>query len=206
MYAFVEPSVVAFDSLLCLALYSSCSPCKSDLESMFPSKWLSSYRKQPLQWNVMRTTFHTFAANTTFPQRKRLLNLTMLRFLRKHQFGRFLACSSCKDCELPVIVEILLSMWYSCSGWWVYLTKNTMGSKMYPPGTNHFDPDSPLFKPEQREQSHWHRDLLTNSISLGNSIIISNVALTAMLTAMAYVGPTLVLKYYLAPYLVCIPS
>ena len=25
-----------------------------------------------------------------------------------------------------------------------------MGSKMYPPGTNHFDPSSPLFKPEQR--------------------------------------------------------
>ncbi|KAG5635515.1 hypothetical protein H0H81_010978 [Sphagnurus paluster] len=29
--------------------------------------------------------------------------------------------------------------------------KNTMGSKMYPPGTNHFNPDSPLFKKEQRE-------------------------------------------------------
>lgn len=29
--------------------------------------------------------------------------------------------------------------------------KNTMGSKMYSPGTNHFDPDSPLFKPEQSE-------------------------------------------------------
>jgi hypothetical protein len=26
-----------------------------------------------------------------------------------------------------------------------------MGSKMYPPGTNHFNPDSLLFKPEQRE-------------------------------------------------------
>ncbi|KAG5724863.1 Delta(12) fatty acid desaturase [Termitomyces sp. T112] len=69
-------------------------------------------------------------------------------------------------------------------GWWVYLTKNTMGSKMYPPGTNHFDPHSPLFKPEQR-----------------NSIIISNIALTAMLSAMAYAGPNLVLKYYLVPYL-----
>ncbi|KAG6821135.1 hypothetical protein H0H93_006474 [Arthromyces matolae] len=69
-------------------------------------------------------------------------------------------------------------------GWWIYLAKNTMGSKMYPPGTNHFDPNSPLFKPEQR-----------------NAIIISNIALTAMLSAMAYVGPTLVLKYYLVPYL-----
>ncbi|KAG6809943.1 hypothetical protein H0H92_013992 [Tricholoma furcatifolium] len=60
-------------------------------------------------------------------------------------------------------------------GWWVYLAKNTMGSKMYPPGTNHFDPKSPLFKPEQ--------------------------PLVAMLSLMAYVGPSLVLKYYLVPYL-----
>ncbi|KAG6830772.1 hypothetical protein H0H87_007171 [Tephrocybe sp. NHM501043] len=69
-------------------------------------------------------------------------------------------------------------------GWWVYLAKNTMGSKMYPPGTNHFSPSSPLFKPEQR-----------------NSIIISNIALTAMSALMIYAGRNLVLKYYLVPYL-----
>ncbi|KAG6834999.1 hypothetical protein H0H93_005702 [Arthromyces matolae] len=69
-------------------------------------------------------------------------------------------------------------------GWWLYLAQNTMGSKMYPPGTNHFDPHSPLFKPEQRK-----------------SIVISNIALTLMLSAMVYVGPGLVLKYYLVPYL-----
>ncbi|KAF4581364.1 hypothetical protein EYR40_002952 [Pleurotus pulmonarius] len=34
-------------------------------------------------------------------------------------------------------------------GWWMYLTQNTMGSKAYPPGTNHFNPNSPLFKPSQ---------------------------------------------------------
>jgi len=69
-------------------------------------------------------------------------------------------------------------------GWWIYLAKNTMGSKMYPPGTNHFSPSSPLFKPEQR-----------------NSIIVSNIALTAMIALLSYAGPSLVLRYYLAPYL-----
>lgn len=69
-------------------------------------------------------------------------------------------------------------------GWWIYLSKNTMGSKMYPPGTNHFNPDSPLFKKEQR-----------------NSIIISNIALAVMSAILMYAGPGLVGRYYLVPYL-----
>jgi len=69
-------------------------------------------------------------------------------------------------------------------GWWVYLSRNTMGSKMYPPGTNHFSPSSPLFKKEQR-----------------NSIIASDVALCIMLALLAYAGPCLVASYYLIPYI-----
>lgn len=69
-------------------------------------------------------------------------------------------------------------------GWWVYLSKNTMGSKMYPPGTNHFDPNSPLFKPAQR-----------------NSIIISNIGLTCMVSFLFWLGPGLVAKYYFIPYM-----
>lgn len=69
-------------------------------------------------------------------------------------------------------------------GWWIYLTKNTMGSKMYPPGTNHFNPQSPLFKDHQRK-----------------SIALSNIGLTVMASILTYVGPTLVAKYYLIPYL-----
>ncbi|KAJ7598612.1 fatty acid desaturase-domain-containing protein [Mycena floridula] len=69
-------------------------------------------------------------------------------------------------------------------GWWVYLSQNTMGSKMYPPGTNHFNPDSPLFKKEQR-----------------NSIILSNIGLVVMISVLIYIGPRLVLRYYLVPYL-----
>ncbi|KAJ2934392.1 hypothetical protein H1R20_g2700, partial [Candolleomyces eurysporus] len=40
-------------------------------------------------------------------------------------------------------------------GWWIYLTRNTMGSPSYPPGTNHFNPYSPLFKKEQRKSLLW---------------------------------------------------
>ncbi|PBL01022.1 hypothetical protein ARMGADRAFT_1043115 [Armillaria gallica] len=69
-------------------------------------------------------------------------------------------------------------------GWWVYLAKNTMGSKMYSPGTNHFDPDSPLFKPEQR-----------------NAIIISDIGLVVMVLLLSYAGPSFFFKYYLVPYL-----
>ncbi|KAK0198431.1 fatty acid desaturase-domain-containing protein [Armillaria mellea] len=69
-------------------------------------------------------------------------------------------------------------------GWWVYLAKNTMGSKMYAPGTNHFDPDSPLFKPEQR-----------------NAIIISDIGLVVMVLLLSYAGPSFFFKYYLIPYL-----
>ncbi|KAK0506111.1 fatty acid desaturase-domain-containing protein [Armillaria luteobubalina] len=69
-------------------------------------------------------------------------------------------------------------------GWWVYLAKNTMGSKMYAPGTNHFDPDSPLFKPEQR-----------------NAIIVSDIGLVAMVLLLAYAGPSFFFKHYLIPYL-----
>lgn len=36
------------------------------------------------------------------------------------------------------------------SGWWLYLSQNTLGAKMYTPGTNHFDPRSPLFKDHER--------------------------------------------------------
>lgn len=34
-------------------------------------------------------------------------------------------------------------------------SQNTMGSPMYPPGTNHFNPNSPLFKSEQRTSVYW---------------------------------------------------
>lgn len=70
-------------------------------------------------------------------------------------------------------------------GWWVYLAQNTMGSKMYPAGTNHFDPDSPLFKKEQRQ-----------------SIILSDIGLGMMLTLLfGVVGWKTVAWYYLVPYL-----
>ncbi|KAI0795567.1 delta-12 fatty acid desaturase [Abortiporus biennis] len=73
-------------------------------------------------------------------------------------------------------------------GWQIYLCRNTLGSPMYPPGTNHFLPSSPLFKPHQR-----------------NEIIASNLGLTAMslllfVFAKQY-GMTSFLKLYFVPYL-----
>ncbi|KAG6843431.1 hypothetical protein H0H93_001061, partial [Arthromyces matolae] len=69
-------------------------------------------------------------------------------------------------------------------GWWLYLGKNQMGSKMYPPGSNHFDPKSALFKPGEQVV-----------------VLMSDLGLIGMLAAMAYMGPNLVLRYYLVPYL-----
>lgn len=73
-------------------------------------------------------------------------------------------------------------------GWWLYLSQNTLGSKMYPPGTNHFDPNSPLFKPNQR-----------------NSIIMSDIGITAMGAVLSYVarhvGWMAIAKYYFIPYM-----
>ncbi|GLB39262.1 putative fatty acid desaturase [Lyophyllum shimeji] len=86
-----------------------------------------------------------------------------------------------EETPLYTLVRMLIMQGF---GWWVYLARNQMGSKMYPPGTNHFDPDSPLFKKEQR-----------------NSIIISNIALACMASLLMYAGPGLVARYYLVPYL-----
>ncbi|KAG2003676.1 delta-12-fatty acid desaturase [Coprinopsis cinerea AmutBmut pab1-1] len=69
-------------------------------------------------------------------------------------------------------------------GWWVYLSQNTMGAPMYPPGTNHFNPNSALFKPEQR-----------------NSIILSNVGIGSMAVMLYLAGKEFFLWYYLPPYL-----
>ncbi|KAF8067655.1 fatty acid desaturase-domain-containing protein [Lyophyllum atratum] len=85
--------------------------------------------------------------------------------------------------ETPIVTLVRMLVMQGL-GWWLYLAKNTMGSKMYPPGTNHFSPESPLFKKEQR-----------------NSIIISNISLAAMSALLMYVGPGLVARYYLAPYI-----
>ncbi|RXW15580.1 hypothetical protein EST38_g10275 [Candolleomyces aberdarensis] len=69
-------------------------------------------------------------------------------------------------------------------GWWIYLTRNTMGSPSYPLGTNHFNPCSPLFKKEQRL-----------------SIILSNVGIGMMALVLYHAGGEFFLWYYLPPFL-----
>lgn len=54
-------------------------------------------------------------------------------------------------------------------GWQAYLLYNALGNPMYPAGTNHFEPSSALYKPEQR-----------------NSIIASNIGLGIVASVLAY--------------------
>ena len=58
---------------------------------------------------------------------------------------------------------------------------------MYPPGTNHFNPMSPLFKKEQRL-----------------SVLISNVALVIMSYLFYCVGREFLLWHYMVPWIVSI--
>ncbi|KAJ3567933.1 hypothetical protein NP233_g6047 [Leucocoprinus birnbaumii] len=69
-----------------------------------------------------------------------------------------------------------------------YLLHNSMGSPMYPPGTNHFSPSSPLFKPHER------RGIIASDIGLG---------VMACLLGMFYnhVGLAAFVKLYVVPYL-----
>jgi len=69
-------------------------------------------------------------------------------------------------------------------GLWLYLTFNVMGAKMYPPGTSHWIPTSPLFKPSQRKY-----------------IFYSDIAVISMALFLIALGPRIILKYYLVPYL-----
>ncbi|EGN92175.1 hypothetical protein SERLA73DRAFT_191523 [Serpula lacrymans var. lacrymans S7.3] len=73
-------------------------------------------------------------------------------------------------------------------GWQFYLFTNAMGSPMYPDGTNHFSPDSPLFKPHERR-----------------GIIASNFGLSVMSAVLSYyisnVGISTFIKFYFVPYL-----
>ncbi|CDO70622.1 hypothetical protein BN946_scf184748.g20 [Trametes cinnabarina] len=90
--------------------------------------------------------------------------------------------------ETPLFTMVRLFV-MQAMGWWLYLTFNMLGSKMYPKGTNHFSPYSALFKKEQR---------------LG--IVISDIGLIGMmyllyLFAQAY-GWTALIMYYVFPYMV----
>jgi omega-6 fatty acid desaturase (delta-12 desaturase) len=72
----------------------------------------------------------------------------------------------------------------------LYFAFNLLGAPMYPPGTNHFNPDSALFKPEMR-----------------NGIIATDIGLGVMMSllytfARAY-GFGAFVKYYFVPYLIC---
>ncbi|KAG6840653.1 hypothetical protein C0991_005332 [Blastosporella zonata] len=89
--------------------------------------------------------------------------------------------------ETP-IYTLLRMLFMQALGWQFYLFTNAMGSPMYPSGTNHFQPSSPLFKPHERK-----------------GIIASNIGLTFMSCVLYLwtreVGTHNFLKLYFIPYI-----
>jgi hypothetical protein len=87
------------------------------------------------------------------------------------------------------------------------LRQNTLGSKMYPTGTNHFDPRSMLFKDHEREfsclLSFWS---YFTCFAIGWSIFLSDVGIGCMVAVLGYFvnhyGWLSVFMYYGIPYLV----
>lgn len=73
-------------------------------------------------------------------------------------------------------------------GWPAYLFVNASGQSRYPPGTNHFNPQSIMFDSRHRQQ-----------------VLISDLGIGIMLALLGFIGYRTsfltVLKYYVAPYL-----
>lgn len=99
---------------------------------------------------------------------------TIPRSLRRRRSTLFTGCLSCRACKFTdsyVCCQTMLIKFYTfiadggftlrtflrrartLTAWLMTPTirRNTMGSPMYPAGTNHFSPYSPLFKKEQRK-------------------------------------------------------
>lgn len=85
-----------------------------------------------------------------------------------------------EETPLATVYRLFIQQFF---GWWIYLSINLMGGVSHPPGTNHFNPNSTLFKPHHR-----------------NSIIISDISLALMLCILYQVGWDFVSKFYLIPY------
>lgn len=81
-----------------------------------------------------------------------------------------------------------------------------MGGVSHPPGTNHFNPFSTLFKPQQRKGSSTPSIQFISHAITGKSIIISDVSLAIMLYILYRMGWDMVSKYYIIPYFVSLPK
>jgi len=89
--------------------------------------------------------------------------------------------------ETPIYTLIRMIL-MQLLGWQAYLCFNTLGSPMYPEGTNHFSPSSSLFKENQRR-----------------SVSASNIGLSVMICILTEysraVGVGAFIKIYVIPYL-----
>ncbi|KAF8324722.1 fatty acid conjugase [Cantharellus anzutake] len=73
-------------------------------------------------------------------------------------------------------------------GWQLYLTYNTLGSPMYPPGTNHWSPSSALFKKSDRVP-----------ILFTNTLLFTWISILGLWTYNTSISTFV--KYYFIPYL-----
>ncbi|KAF8341432.1 delta-12 fatty acid desaturase [Cantharellus anzutake] len=89
--------------------------------------------------------------------------------------------------ETPIFTFLRI-VFMQAVGMQAYFAYNALGNKMYPAGTNHFNPNSALFKESQR-----------------NEILLSDAGLIAMLGIVGYwiniSSLSTVTKYYIIPYL-----
>lgn len=85
--------------------------------------------------------------------------------------------------ETPIVTLIRIVI-MQLFGWWLYLIKNEMGCKIYPPWTNHFNPYGPLFKKEE-----------------ASNIIITDAGLFGMIGLLYMCGSEYFWWHYLVPYL-----
>ncbi|KAJ7158698.1 delta-12 fatty acid desaturase [Mycena filopes] len=89
--------------------------------------------------------------------------------------------------ETPIYTLLRLVVMQAV-GLQTYLMVNALGSPKYPPGTNHFDPSSALFKPHER------RGIVASNIGLGSMMV-----LLAMFASNFGTGS--LLKLYFVPYM-----
>jgi len=114
------------------------------------------------------------------PKTRTELNMAPAETMKKSDYTEMFEETPIFTFARMVVMQIL--------GWQLYLTYNTLGSPMYPPGTNHWFPSSALFKKSDRIP-----------------IIVTNIGLGAWITFLSVwtyqTSLATFTKYYFIPYL-----
>lgn len=105
----------------------------------------------PEEESATQSDYEEILGETPFVIMTRMLVMQFLYVLWTYIICDWLL-TDCDKWLVGVFIVSLSLITFSLYTDLLYLyRKNTMGSPSYPPGTNHFNPSSPLFKPRQRE-------------------------------------------------------